>query len=307
MNCRTTRWLSNSGIVSPINICAKSRAQSITRKAQREPCRVLWWIEVSSPPLNFRLQQYEGPLDLLLDLIRKQQINIHDIPIARITQQYLEYMEQAAALDIEMGAEFIFMAATLIHIKSKTLLPRDPELEKISPEEDPRKDLVDRLLEHERFKNAAEMLQQKRIIEEAVWSNPQISQFQPADEDPGLDVTLFDLVKVFQEVLERAKNRPVYQIEKEDVTVPDMIQYMKTMLDGKPKGHRLSTRQLFESQRSRRAIICLFLALLELVKRQSITLQQGELYGDIDISKERPVEDAFVRPESLDKLQEEYK
>ncbi len=268
---------------------------------------MLWWIEVSSPPLNFRLQQYEGPLDLLLDLIRKQQINIHDIPIARITQQYLEYMEQAAALDIEMGAEFIFMAATLIHIKSKTLLPRDPELEKISPEEDPRKDLVERLLEHERFKNAAEMLQQKRIIEEAVWSNPQISQFQQADEDPGLDVTLFDLVKVFQEVLERAKNRPVYQIEKEDVTVPDMIQYMKTMLDGKPKGHRLSTRQLFESQRSRRAIICLFLALLELVKRQSITLQQSELYGDIDISKERPVEDAFVRPESLDKLQEEYK
>lgn len=190
---------------------------------------------MSSPPLNFRLQQYEGPLDLLLDLIRKQQINIHDIPIARITQQYLEYMEQAAALDIEMGAEFIFMAATLIHIKSKTLLPRDPELEKISPEEDPRKDLVERLLEHERFKNAAEMLQQKRIIEEAVWSNPQISQFQQADEDPGLDVTLFDLVKVFQEVLERAKNRPVYQIEKEDVTVPDMIQYMKTMLDGKPK------------------------------------------------------------------------
>jgi segregation and condensation protein A len=257
--------------------------------------------------LNFRLQQYEGPLDLLLDLIRKQQINIYDIPIAQITQQYLEYMEQAAALDIELGAEFIFMAATLIHIKSKTLLPRDPELEKISPEEDPRKDLVERLLEHERFKNAAEMLQQKRMIEEAVWSNPQISQFQAADEDPGLDVTLFDLVKVFQEVLERAKNRPVYQIEKEDVTVPDMIQYMKTMLDDKPKGHRLSTRQLFESQRSRRAIICLFLALLELVKRQAITLQQSELYGDIDISKERPVEEAFLGAESLDKLQEEYK
>src|SRR5678810_1185020 len=108
-------------------------------------------MEVSSP-LNFHLEQYDGPLDLLLDLIRKQQINIYDIPIAQITQQYLEYLSQAAALDIEVGSEFIFMAATLIHIKSRMLLPRDPELEKISPEEDPRKDLVDRLLEHERFK-----------------------------------------------------------------------------------------------------------------------------------------------------------
>src|SRR5262249_3576995 len=158
-----------------------------------------------------KVQEYEGPLDLLLDLIRKQQINIHDIPIAQITQQYLEYMKHAVALDIELGAEFVFMAATLIHIKSRMLLPRDPELEKISPEEDPRKDLVERLLEHERFKNAAEMLQQKRMIEEAVWSNPQIAQFRADEEDPGLAVTLFDLVKVFQDILDRAKNRPVYQ------------------------------------------------------------------------------------------------
>ncbi|HUQ91852.1 MAG TPA: segregation/condensation protein A [Bryobacteraceae bacterium] len=262
---------------------------------------------MSSPPLNFKVQQYEGPLDLLLDLIRKQQINIYDIPIAEITSQYLSYMHQAAELDLELGAEFIFMAATLIHIKSRMLLPRDPELEKISPEEDLRKDLVDRLLEHERFKNAAEMLQQKRMLEEAVWSNPQIHQFQAEEENPGLAVSLFDLVKVFQDVLERAKSRPVYHVEREDVTVPEMIQYMKTMLDDKPKGHRFSTRVLFEGQRSRRAIICLFLALLELVKRQAITLQQGELYGDIDISKERPVDEAFLNEESLDKLEEEYK
>src|SRR5688500_19144511 len=108
-----------------------------------------------SSPLNFQLAQYEGPLDLLLDLIRKNQINIYDIPIAQITAQYMEYMERAAALDMELGAEFIYMAATLIHIKSKLLLPKDPELEKISPEDDPRKELVDRLLEHEKYKNAA--------------------------------------------------------------------------------------------------------------------------------------------------------
>lgn len=262
---------------------------------------------MSSPSLNIRLKEYEGPLDLLLDLIRKQQINIYDIPIAQITQQYLDYIAHAAELDIELGAEFIFMAATLIHIKSKTLLPRDPELEKISPEEDPREDLVHQLLEHERFKNAAEMLQQKRMVEEAIWSNPQITQFQQADEDPGLDVGLFDLVKVFQSILERAKSRPVYQIEKEDVTVPDMIQFMKDMLDNQPKGTRFSARQLFEKQPSRRGLICLFLALLELVKRQAISLQQSEAFGDIDIAKEKPFDEAFGTEGSLDRLEEEYK
>src|SRR5215470_2754621 len=160
---------------------------------------------VSSSPLNFHLDQYEGPLDLLLDLIRKQQINIYDIPIARITQQYLEYVQQAAEMNIELSAEFVYMAATLIHIKSRMLLPRDPELEKLSPaEEDPRKELVDRLIEHERYKSAAEMLHQKRVVEEAVWSNPQIEQFRAQEDNPGLAVTVFDLVKTLQAVLERA-------------------------------------------------------------------------------------------------------
>jgi len=115
-----------------------------------------------SSPLNVRLEQYEGPLDLLLDLIRKQQINIYDIPIAQITQQYLDYMQRAADLDIELSAEFVYMAATLIHIKSRMLLPRDPELEKIDPQEDPRRELVERLLEYERYKSAAAMLKEKR-------------------------------------------------------------------------------------------------------------------------------------------------
>ena len=109
--------------------------------------------EAVSSPLNFHLEQYDGPLDLLLDLIRKQEINIYDIPIARITQQYLDYMQKAADMSMELSAEFVYMAATLIHIKSKLLLPRDPELAKLEPEEDPRKELVERLLEHERFKN----------------------------------------------------------------------------------------------------------------------------------------------------------
>src|SRR5712672_1407109 len=187
---------------------------------------MLSWETVSSPP-NVHLEHYEGPLDLLLDLIRKQQIDIKDIPIATITSQYLFYMEKARELDIDLGAEFVYMAATLIHIKSKMLLPVDPELEKIAPEDDPRQELVDRLLEHERFRNAAQMLQQKRIIEENVWSNPQLKSFISEDDDPGLAITLFDLVKAFGEMLERVKNRPVYEVESADVTISDMIRYLR--------------------------------------------------------------------------------
>src|SRR5947209_8221245 len=131
-------------------------------------------------------------------------------------------------MDIDLGAEFVYMAATLIHIKSKMLLPRDPALGKEGElAEDPRQELVDRLLEHERFKNAAEMLQQKRIIEENVWSNPQIKAFISEDDDPGVSATLFDLVKAFGEMLERVKNRPVYEVESADVTIGDMILYLR--------------------------------------------------------------------------------
>src|SRR5271163_2710455 len=186
---------------------------------------------VVASPLNFHLEQYDGPLDLLLDLIRKQEINIYDIPIAQITQQYLEYMQHATEMNVELSAEFVYMAATLIQIKSRLLLPRDPELDKLIPEDDPRQELVDRLLEHERFKAAAEMLQEKRVVEEAMWSNPQIEMFRAEDTDPGLAVTLFDLVKTFQSVLDRAKARPVYQITGEEVTVPDMIGFMRRVFD----------------------------------------------------------------------------
>ncbi len=257
-----------------------------------------------SPPLNFHLEQYDGPLDLLLDLIRRQEINIYDIPIASITQQYLEYMQRAAELDIEPSAEFVYMAATLIHIKSRMLLPRDPELDKITGEEDPRKELVDRLLEHERFKNAAEMLQQKRMVEEVAYSNPQIGQFLAEDEDPGLDVTIFDLVKTFQAVLERAKNRPIYEVGKEDVSVPDMIRYLQNVFREMRSGESLSAAELFDRQKSRRAMICLFLAVLELVRRQSLTLTQRDAFGDIGLKKHRAMDETLEQ--SLAAAEQEY-
>jgi segregation and condensation protein A len=255
-------------------------------------------------PLNFHLEQYEGPLDLLLDLIRKQQINIYDIPIASITQQYLEYMQRALELDIELSAEFVYMAATLIHIKSRMLLPKDPELEKISPEEDPRQELVDRLLEHERFKNAAEMLQQKRMVEDASWSNPQIARFLSESDEPELAVSLFDLVKTLQTVLERAKNRPIYEVGKEEVSIPDMIRYLERVFGAMHTGESLPAAELFDRQWSRRAMICLFLAMLELVRRQALALTQKDAFGDIGLKKQRVFEQALSQ--SLVAIEEEY-
>ena len=260
-----------------------------------------------SSPLNVHLEHYEGPLDLLLDLIRRQQIKIYDIPIATITKQYLDYMQRALELDMELSAEFVYMAATLIHIKSKMLLPRDPELEKMDPEEDPRRELVDRLLEHERFKSAAAMLQEKRMIEEAIWSNPQIQNFVNEDEGPGLAVTLFDLVKTFEQILERAKSRPLYEVNKEEVSVPDMIIFLKNTLLQLPAGKAVALVPLFEQQRSRRAMICLFLAVLEMVKQQAIRLTQSESFGEIQVKRDKGFDEMQVTEESILRIEEEYK
>jgi segregation and condensation protein A len=221
----------------------------------------------------------------------------------------MAYLDKATALDMELGSEFVYMAATLIHIKSRTLLPRDPELERMEAESDPRQELVDRLLEHEQYKNAAEMLQQKRMLEEAAWSNPQIRQFLTEDEviNPGLDVSLFDLVKTFQAVLERAKNRPSYDIVKEDVTVPDMIRYLRNMLINAGKDKQISATALFEEQHSRRAMLCLFLAILELVKRQAVKLHQTALFDDILISAAEGFDSATTGDEAIAAVEEEYK
>lgn len=259
-----------------------------------------------SSPLNVHLEHYEGPLDLLLDLIRKQQINIYDIPIASITAQYLDFMQRAMELDIELSAEFVYMAATLIHIKSRMLLPTDPELEKFSQEEDPRRELVERLLEHERFKHAAEMLQQKRLIEEAAWSNPAMETFLASDDEPALAVSLFDLVKTLQQVLERAKNRPVYEVGDEDITVPDMILYLRSLLDETSRGQSLAVAGLFERQKSRRAIITLFLAILEMVRMQAIVLFQKDTFGEIALKKHKRFAEVFASGEAMAAIEKGY-
>jgi segregation and condensation protein A len=262
--------------------------------------------QASESPLNVHLDQYEGPLDLLLDLIRKQQVDIRNIPIASITAQYLQFLERAREMDLDIGAEFIFMAATLIHIKSRMLLPTDPTLKKEgAAEEDPREELVQRLLEHKRFKDAAEMLQQKRMIEENVWSNPQMKEFLSDDDDPGLAVDLFDLVKAFGEVLDRIRARPVYEVIEEEITVADMVNHLGRLLGDTRKDKPLFILQVMEKQRSRRAMICLFLAVLEMVKMQKVQILQKDLFGEIALGKGERFEEA--PGETPAEFEEDYK
>src|SRR5436190_8511928 len=212
-------------------------------------------------------QVYEGPLDLLLDLIRKQDIDIYDIPIARITAQFLTYVERMKQFDVDIAAEFIYMASMLIHIKSKMLLPRDPDAPP-EQQDDPREELVQRLLEHEKFKNAAQMLLQKQQIEDAVWSNPALKEFKESEgAEAELAADVVDLVRTFQQVLTRAKSRPVLEVDEESITVAQMIEYLRRRLLLEERPIRL--KMLLQHAQSRRALVCTFLALLELVRLQA--------------------------------------
>jgi segregation and condensation protein A len=226
---------------------------------------------------------YEGPLDLLLDLIRKQDIDIYDIPIARITEQYLAYVEKIRELDVNVAADFIYMAAVLIHIKSKMLLPRDPSA-KAEEMEDPRMELVNRLLEHEKFKSAAQMLLQKQQIEDAVMSNPALKEFIDAEgTEPEFAADVIDLVKTFQQILERVRTRPVISVDEETVTVGQMIDYLRGRLALESRPIRL--KQLLMRLPSRSALVCMFLALLELVRLQAIQVRQDQMFGEIAVRK----------------------
>ncbi len=226
---------------------------------------------------------YDGPFDLLLDLIRRQDINIYDIPIARITAQYLSYVEQMKQLDVNLAAEFIYTASMLIHIKSKMLLPRDPNAPE-GIEEDPRAELVHRLLEHEKFRNAAQMLLQKQQIENATWSNPAQKDFTDAEgTEPELAADVVDLVRTFQVILERARSHPVLEVDEDTVTVTQMIDYFRQrlLLEDRP----LRLKQILQHMNSRRTLVCAFLALLELVRLQAILLRQDRLFSDILVKK----------------------
>ena len=260
-------------------------------------------VERPPSPLDVHLDQFDGPLDLLLSLIRNQKIDIYDIPIAKITEQYLDYLRHAEELNIDLGGEFVFMAATLIHIKSRLLLPKDP-LTLEGEEDDPRQDLVEQLLEHEKFAQAAQMLREKRLIEENVWSNPPIRAFLDEGEEPDLAVDLFDLVKTFDGVLERAKNRPAYEVTAEEVSVASRIQFLKNLLLAEDAP--VSLRDVFERQPSMQALIATFLAVLELVRMRAIVLRQRKLFAEIIIRKHKMFDTVFSQQESFFAVNQEY-
>jgi segregation and condensation protein A len=248
------------------------------------------------PPYTVQLERYEGPLDLLLDLIRKQQIDIHDIPIAKITGQYLDYLHRLEQLDIDISADFLYMAATLIYIKSKMLLPPDPMA---GPEEqvDPRAELVHQLLEHEKFKSAAQMLFEKQQLEAHVWSKPDLSLYEDESTEGELVVSLLDLVVVFQQVIERRQQVTRIELEREEFTVAQMMEQLRKGLLASEGGLRLIA--FFETCPSRRAMIAAFLAVLELVRLQAVIVVQAELFGEILLRKHKLFDMVFSGEEGI--------
>ncbi len=254
-------------------------------------------------PYSVKLEAYEGPLDLLLDLIRKQEINIYDIPIAQITAQYLEYVQQnLERLNPEAAGEFLLMAATLIHIKSRMLLPPDPTLP-AEEQEDPRAELVQQLLEHEKFKRAAQMLQQKRVVQSATWSQPGLNEFLDPEAEPSLAVSLYDLVKVFQQVLDRAKQKPLLDVEEERVSIAQMMDHLCRLLAARREA--LPLREVLERLRSRDAIVATFLALLELVRLQAVAVRQRASFGEILLRKFHKFTEVVAGTQQ--RVDEEYK
>ncbi|OLB31008.1 MAG: hypothetical protein AUH13_10325 [Acidobacteria bacterium 13_2_20CM_58_27] len=248
---------------------------------------------------------YEGPLDLLLDLIKQQKMSIHDIRISEITAQYLDYLHKLEELDVDVSAEFIYMAATLIYIKSKMLLPSDPLA---TPEEqaaDPRTELVQRLVEHEKFKNAAQLLYQKQQIEENVWSKPDKSLYQDPRTEGELVVSLVDLVKVFQQVLERRKEVVRIELQHEQFTVAQMIAQLRGRIIASVE-NSVNLIQFFEACPSRHAMIVAFLAVLEMVKLQAVALVQERMFGEIVVRKGRAFDVVFDENGAIRMVDEEY-
>jgi segregation and condensation protein A len=224
--------------------------------------------------LKILLGEFEGPLDLLLHLIRQEQVSIYDIPVARITDEYLRYLRVMQELDIAVAGDFLVMAATLIELKTKMLLPRDP-LAPATEEDDPRTDLVNQLLEYQKYKAAAEMLWSKATLEQAVFKR---AELETDKNNPEVAVGVFDLLKVFQDILTRHKEEVLLEIEREEISMAEMLERLRNMV---MSATELNLRVFFERAKSRRELVLAFLSVLELVRTTEIKLLQRETFGDI--------------------------
>ena len=230
----------------------------------------------ASDELSIKIGEFAGPLDLLLYLIRKEQANIFDIPIARITDEYLQFIRLMKRLDISVAADFLVMAATLIEIKSKMLLPRDPIVGEDGEElEDPRQELVDRLLEYEQFKSAAQMLYERSTVEQAVFPRGKI---ETDEHNAEISATVFDLLSVFQKVAARRVNEIKMEIHREEVTLAEMIRMLKKRIFEEAE---VSVLKFFEEMHTKRELVTAFIAVLEIVRTEGIKLVQPRTFGDI--------------------------
>ena len=229
--------------------------------------------------INLELGEFAGPLDLLLYLIKQEQANIFDIPIARITDAYLKYIRLIERLDITLAADFLVMAATLIEIKSKMLLPREIFAEAEEEFEDPRRELVDRLLEHQKFQNAAQMLYERITVEQAVFPRGKI---ESDENNYEINTTVFDLLTVFQKMSARHIEEVQMEIKREEMSLSEMIKNLKQRVFQAKKFY-LST--FFEELQSRHEFVLAFIAVLEIVRTESIKLLQENVFGDIILIK----------------------
>jgi len=224
--------------------------------------------------LKIVMGDFDGPLDLLLHLIRQEQVNIYDIPVARIADEYLRYLQAMQELDIAVAGDFLVMAATLIELKTKMLLPRDP-FAAAEEQDDPRKDLIDQLLEYQKYKAAAQMLWSRATVERAVFKR---SEIETDKNNPEVTVGLFDLLKVFQEILSRHKEEVMMEIGREEISMSEMLERLRNMV---MSAGELNLRVFFERARSRRELVVAFLSVLELVRTTEIKLIQEQTFGDI--------------------------
>src|SRR5689334_8414942 len=224
----------------------------------------------NSDDLKILLGEFEGPLDLLLHLIRQEHVSIYDIPVARITDEYLRYLRVMQEMDIAVAGDFLVMAATLIELKTKMLLPRDPSAPP-DEEDDPRADLVNQLLEYQKYKAAAEMLWSRATVEQAVFRR---AELETDKNNPEVAVGLFDLLKVFQDILARHKEEKLLEIEREEITMAEMLERLRNMVFS---AGELNLRVFFERARSRRELVLAFLSVLELVRTTEVKLFQSQI------------------------------
>jgi len=240
---------------------------------------------------RIQLREFEGPLDLLLYLIRKNRIDIYDIPIAPITRQYMEYLDLMREMNLDIAGEFMVMAATLIHIKSKMLVPSSPaEAEGEEEGVDPREELVQRLLEFQRYKEAAGVLYQKSEIRAATWTRPDtvIPRFDDAGEEM-IEAGLFDLIAAFKELLDRRKTLLAYETQRERKSVDERMQELLGLVR---EGESIEFLELFRAQETKGAMILTFLALLELIRLKRVKVYQRGSFGPIRVF--RPVGPALA-------------